>query len=203
MSRTITIAAAIFISLCASVRADRLGDRSRSKQSSNSERIQKSKVHYGILGGVVAGGMAHVEGWDYKLSSADSWEVFVDLPTTRRLVPRLSLDLHKVTPEVFHRSRYLYDVSVALIFKEEMPKRGYALHPGVGLGYGRISDETFRVSGDFLMVKMHLEIQWFFRPAGAALVAQVGMVAAPFGRGVGGEKVSADFRPIIRFGLAI
>jgi hypothetical protein len=203
MIKPLILAVTAVMMLNATTLADRLADRNRTKEKRNSEYVQKSKLRFGLMGGLVAGGMAHVEGYDFELLHADSWEGFVDLPTAHRLVPRLSLDLHKVSPERYHRSRYLYDLSLGLIYKERASKRGFGLHPGVSLGYGRISDETFGISGDFFMFKMHLDLLWFFRPAGPALFTQVGMVAAPVGRSVTGEKVSADFRPLLRFGFSI
>ncbi len=200
MSSLSSIITTISILLLAStVNADRLGDRTRGKQNDSTQAVTKSAIHFGLKVGLVAGGTAHIEHYESDLDAAESFGFFLDLPSGKSSVGRLSLDFHKVKPFLTDDGRYMMDFSLGVIWKDRNPAHFTTLNPAIGMGYGRLTYDDMR--GDFLVVKAYVDIMFRFRVSQSAVLCEMGVIAAPYGRMTGDYDVSADVRPLIRLGF--
>ncbi|HVP06652.1 MAG TPA: hypothetical protein VMS71_02330 [Candidatus Acidoferrum sp.] len=189
----------LVVLLASSVSADRLGDRTRNKQNDSTRAVAKSAFHFGFKFGLVTGGSAHIEKYEYDLDAAESFGLFLDLPNRMGAVGRLSLDFHKVKPFLANDGSYLMDLSFGVVWKDRNPTHLTSLNPAISMGYGRVTYEDLR--GHFLVVRAYLDFLFRFRTSSSAIIWEIGAIAAPYGRMTGDMDVRADPRPLIRLGV--
>jgi hypothetical protein len=197
---------ALFLVLGSSdVYADRLAERGKPKKDSTKAVRERTKFHFGAKVGIVGAGGASVEEYDVDLSSGASWGLFVDLPSRSGTCGAFSVDWHKIKPENVDDSRYLTDFSLNLKLALRGKTRSIRLQPGLGIGYGRVSAGDGIPSAGFFVVKGYLDAVCPIGESGTAVLVELGLIAAPYGRSTSGNEydVSADPRFLLRLGVRL
>lgn len=198
------IAVALACVLAASTaRADRLAQRAKPQKDSTVVRREKSKFHFGGKIGMVGPGNAKVEEYDVSLSSGTSFGLYLDLPSRMATCAAVSVDWHKIKPERFDDSRYLADFSLNLKLAMRGESRSVRLQPGLGLGYGHVAKSEGIPSAGFLVVKGYLDAICPVGQSGMAVLIELGLIAAPYGKSSGDSEydLSADPRLLLRLGV--
>lgn len=204
MSRVLTAALTILFTTSVA-QADRLAERAKPKKDSTSVVRERTRFHIGAKVGLVGSGGAKVEEYDVSLSSGASWGLYLDLPSRMATCAAFSVDWHKIKPEASDDSRYLTDVSVNLKLALRGQSRSVRLQPGLGIGYGHVSESEGIPSAGFFVVKGYLDAICPVGSSGMAVLVELGLIAAPYGRSTSGTQydVSADPRILFRMGIVL
>ena len=201
---------AIILVICilVCVLAVSVGASVRQRKDLSSHAIDNREVKravFGVKGGFMTAGDAHVGSWARPLRSGTSMGAFFDLRTRSWVSFGLSVESHRVRPEGMEDAKQMLVLSINLMGSYQRDSSRFFVRPCLSFGYGHLPEVGYLPASYYLIMKGTVEALYFPRGLFFGFVGEVGLIGCPLGKAqntrISDTNITANPRLLLRIGI--